>query len=1282
MARKTLSILLALCMVLSLMPFGAFAAKNDTVTYELTDQLVEGVEYLIVSADEGEAVALTNNGGSQGTTPVTIVDGKIQLDDASAVWTSEVSNGKLNLGNSGKWLKGASGGLSFVDSIVTDRAWDYTDNQLRSYSRYKLYYDAANNKFATNSSTTEKVYLFAKEGSIVPPATLEPGTYMIVIDGHALTANRSDAKLEYPASYNSSASEYTGLNAADYTEGMVFSSSMVWSVSAVEGGFAISNGDNRLAGSYVTGTNLRQGDLNVGSVEDVWTFSNGKLASANAGRQLAYELEQNMFTVRSTGGDVTFVSVDPNDACKHNDVDFVGAVDATCTEDGYTGDLACTACGEVFEAGAVIPALGHDWGEWVVTTPAGDLTPGEKTRTCARCGATETQEIEPLNAPTYVQADRLVNGVEYLIVNTNEEGTAYVMTNPGVASGSASMGKAEVLIVDGKITAFVPEALWTATTNGEGFTLTNDGNYLEGKSNAVSVYAQQQNADRFWTYSSENVLKFNGSYTLYYSTGSNAFKGSSNSHQNDTVYLFALEGAILPCQHENLTEHAAKAANCTEAGNDAYWECEDCHKLFSDAGAQNVIEEPVVYEALGHNWGEWTLVTAAGATTPGSEKRVCSRCGEEETRATDPTGVLEPGNYVIVIDGNAITSNRSASTAPGGSAGYEYTGLEGVPYVDGETEATAAMIWTVEAVDGGYIIRSGENYLRGTYSGTVGDLAVSEQSDVWTIDSTRLKSTNASKHLGYIANYNLFSMRTYRPESTDANLKMDVVFYPVEAFVCDHASTETRGAVEATCTEPGYTGDVYCTVCGEKIADGEAIPALGHDYEAVVTAPTCTEQGYTTHTCTRCEDAYVDSYVDALGHAWDDGVVTQPATCTEDGIMTFTCTRDASHTRTEVIAAAGHDYEAVVTAPTCTEQGFTTYTCKNCGDTYVAEYVDALGHDYEAVVTAPTCTDAGFTTYTCERCGDSYVGDQVDALGHDFGAWTVTKAATCTEAGTETRTCSRCDEAETRPVDALGHDYEAVVTAPTCTDQGYTTYTCSRCGDSYKDNYVDALGHSWDEGIVTKEATTTEEGVMTYTCTRCDETRTEAIPMVVPVRPNPFKDVAETSYYYDAVLWAFYSEPQITTGVTETTFAPNNICTRAHVVAFLWRANGCPEPVTTENPFTDVHPSTYYYKAVLWAYENGITTGTTDTTFNPDGKCTRAHVVTFLWRAQGSPEPVTETNPFEDVSEGAYFYKAVLWAAENGITTGKTDTTFEPYSACTRANAVTFLYRALATEKP
>ena len=181
---------------------------------------------------------------------------------------------------------------------------------------------------------------------------------------------------------------------------------------------------------------------------------------------------------------------------------------------------------------------------------------------------------------------------------------------------------------------------------------------------------------------------------------------------------------------------------------------------------------------------------------------------------------------------------------------------------------------------------------------------------------------------------------------------------------------------------------------------------------------------------------------------------------------------------------------------------------------------------------------------------------------------------------------------------------------------------------------------------------------------------------LIPGAWNPFIDVPEGSYYYDPVLWAVGNG--ITNGTSANTFSPTKNCNRAQVVTFLWRAAGSPEPTSTENPFTDVNLNEYYGKAVLWAVEQGITTGTSDTTFEPTTECNRAQVVTFLWRAEGSTEPTRATNPFNDVKEGDYFYKAVLWAAENGITTGKTATTFNPTDICNRAQVVTFLYRAVA----
>lgn len=171
----------------------------------------------------------------------------------------------------------------------------------------------------------------------------------------------------------------------------------------------------------------------------------------------------------------------------------------------------------------------------------------------------------------------------------------------------------------------------------------------------------------------------------------------------------------------------------------------------------------------------------------------------------------------------------------------------------------------------------------------------------------------------------------------------------------------------------------------------------------------------------------------------------------------------------------------------------------------------------------------------------------------------------------------------------------------------------------------------------------------------------------------PFDDVRPDSFYYDAVLWAMQNH--ITSGVTATMFAPEQVCNRAEAVTFLWRAAGSPRPYSYDNPFTDVASDAYYYEAVLWAVEQGITKGTSATTFAPAQTCSRGEIVTFLWRANGSPlERVS--NPFTDVAADDYFADAVLWAVERGITNGMTATTFAPGATCTRGQIVTFLYRA------
>ena len=172
---------------------------------------------------------------------------------------------------------------------------------------------------------------------------------------------------------------------------------------------------------------------------------------------------------------------------------------------------------------------------------------------------------------------------------------------------------------------------------------------------------------------------------------------------------------------------------------------------------------------------------------------------------------------------------------------------------------------------------------------------------------------------------------------------------------------------------------------------------------------------------------------------------------------------------------------------------------------------------------------------------------------------------------------------------------------------------------------------------------------------------------------NPFTDVPAGSYYEDAVIWAV--DKGITTGTSATTFNPNGICTRAQAVTFLWRAAGSPAAKSAVMPFADVKAGSYYYDAVLWAVENGITKGTSDTMFSPDATCTRAQIVTFLWRSQKFPAAGT-ANPFADVAADTYYIDAVLWAVKHNITVGTTFSIFSPDEECTRAQIVTFLYRA------
>lgn len=493
-------------------------------------------------------------------------------------------------------------------------------------------------------------------------------------------------------------------------------------------------------------------------------------------------------------------------------------------------------------------------------------------------------------------------------------------------------------------------------------------------------------------------------------------------------------------------------------------------------------------------------------------------------------------------------------------------------------------------------------------------------------------------------------------------LYLAVTCQPVLGAECDHTYVEQEEP--ATCTKAGVRY-YECSKCGDQYGFENTDP-LGHDYGDWVTskAPGCETEGEQTRTCQRC--GYEESQVvEATGHDYGSTVV-EPE-CDSQGYTRHTCNVCGDTYKTDYVDPLGHDYTTRVVEATCEKDGYTLEECQRCGESRKTDPVSALGHQYSQMVVEPDCDSQGYTRHTCDVCGDSYKTDYTEALGHDFTTRIVDP--TCQKEGYTLLICNRCGQQNkidyTDPVD---HRYGEEVVPATCTKDGYTLHLCEFCGTSYQDNLQTKLGHDFDEGVVTKEATSTAMGRRTYTCRRCGETKTETTPKLV----NPFVDVKKKDYFFDSVLWAV--DQGITVGIDETHFGPNDTCTRAQVVTFLWRAKGCPEPQGGTWTFWDVPQDSYYYKAVLWATEQGITAGTEPGMFAPEMACTREQVVSFLYRAAGCPQ-TGGANPFSDVNPGDYFWDSVLWASQQGITSGVAGGQFGTGTVCTRAQIVSFLYR-------
>ena len=324
----------------------------------------------------------------------------------------------------------------------------------------------------------------------------------------------------------------------------------------------------------------------------------------------------------------------------------------------------------------------------------------------------------------------------------------------------------------------------------------------------------------------------------------------------------------------------------------------------------------------------------------------------------------------------------------------------------------------------------------------------------------------------------------------------------------------------------------------------------------------------------------------------------------------------------------------------------------------------------------PTCTAVGYSgDYQCTGdCGQIFrYGHVIDKLSHD---WDGGKPATQGKSEGLLYTCRRVGCGETRFVrNPVATEYTVTVIKGTASVAAGTPITRAMEGVEVTVTAQAPAGKHFVKWVVKAGGVTlaNETSATTTFIMPANDVTIEA-----EFAENPFVDVSESSVYYDAILWAYYHEPQqITGGYTATEFRPGNPCTRGQVVTFLWRAAGCPEPTGDTSMFKDASSiAAPYQKAVAWAVEKGITTGFADGTFRPNDSVTRAQFVTFLWRYENRPATSGSIAGFTDASSIAEPYQqAVAWAVEKGITTGYNDGSFRPNATCTRWAVVLFMYR-------
>ncbi len=784
----------------------------------------------------------------------------------------------------------------------------------------------------------------------------------------------------------------------------------------------------------------------------------------------------------------------------------------TCDEDGYSYHFICDVCGAPDpNSYNKLDALNHKNAIIVdAKAPTCEEAGWPEYFKCPDCGKFKTADGEWTTTKPEIKATGHTPVVD--------EAKAPTCTETGLTEGSHCEVCEKVLTaqqVVQKTGHTLGEAIKDASTVVDA-KCTTDGSYETYR------YCTNKNCDYREFVEKVTVNKLGHDYTVFVGKT----KEPTCVDKGVAVYKCSRCEAIENRDIEATGEHTPVeipevAPTCTTAGSTVGEKCSICNK---------VLKAPETIGVLGHQEVIDKAVAPTCTTTGLTEGKHCERCGEtltaqqvvsalghtEERIPSKPATCTEPG----------LTAGRKCSVC--GTITKEQTVIAVIPHTLGEAiKDESTVVKETCTTDGSYetykYCKKCE-YKEFVEKITINKLGHEFKVFVETIEEPTCVDKGIAKY------------KCSRCDATEE--RQDI---PATGI---HKEEDIPGK-PATCTETGLTAGKKCTVCDLITVEQVVIPLESHNYDFVVTLPTCTTDGYTTYTC-HCGHTYTDNKVEKLGHDYSmvlEDTYIAPK-CTVDGKEADKkCVRCDEKIIGDSIKAIGHKYTETVDnsakAPTCTEDGKEAdKKCVNCDDIQVGatitktghdevidpevkpkctetgltegvhcgtckevltpqEIVDALGHDYVSVVTEPTCTDQGYTTHSCSRCDSSYIDSYTDKIGEnhifDENAEPITVYATCTVDGYKAKVCTECgfkEKIEGTDIKSLGHFYEYSVLTETCTEGGYTTRTCQDCDYSDTVDFVNPLGH---DCVATKTyPTCTEQGYTTHKCSRCEYTHIPA----------------------------------------------------------------------------------------------------------------------------------------------------------------------------------------------